>query len=262
MLKLNEIYHGDCLKIMKEIDDHSIDMIMSDPPYGTTACEWDSIIPLNEMWSCIERIIKPNGAIVITAAQPFTSLLINSNLKMFKYELIWEKTRAVDFFNAKNKPLKKHENIVIFSKSTCANCSDKKMKYNPQNLIKCDNVVDGTRKGDTYKGHKLNRDSHKQNHYQEYTNYPHSILKFNSASNIIHPTQKPVKLFEYLIKTYTDENNLVLDFCVGSGTTGIACLNTNRNFILIEKDDEYFNRAKNRINEHKSKNTLKGLIEF
>ena len=239
---------GDCLEKMKEIPDGSVDMILTDPPYGTTACKWDSIIPLEPMWEQLNRIIKPNGAIVMTASQPFTTKLISSNYKMFKYCWVWDKVSKTDVFNAKNKPLKQNEDICIFSKGTTANGSNRKMKYFPQGVMAGNRKNSNNRVSAGYMGKA--RPSHKKEHVYHGSNYPSSIVRFSNAdrSNCVHPTQKPVALMEYLIKTYTNENETVLDFTMGSGTTGVACKNTKRNFIGIEKDEKYFKIAEERIN--------------
>lgn len=226
---------GDCLERMKEIQSGSADMILADVPYGTTACAWDSIIPLEPMWEQLKRIIKPNGAIVMTASQPFTTTLIASNIKMFKYCWVWEKSRFANQMLAKIQPLKIHEDIVIFSNGTA--------KYYPQGLIGCNKITrQGANVSDNNGGGKR-----KTEYLQTNTNYPRTIQKFKSESKTIHSTQKPVALMEYLIKTYTNETETVLDFTFGSGTTGVACKNLNRKFIGIELDDHYFEIGKNRI---------------
>lgn len=245
------LMQGDCLELMKTIPDGSVDLILTDPPYGTTACKWDTVIPFNLMWQQLKRIIKPNGAIVLFGAEPFSSLLRSSNLNMYKYDWIWSKSRALGFTNAKNKPMNKHEVISVFSSGTCANGSKNKMPYFPQGLISYGKTVSGIKscKADLLEGgHKFSRKSHKKSFIQEFTNYPNQILEFKNEGKTIHPTQKPVALLEYLIKTYTQENETVLDFTMGSGSTGVACMNTNRNFIGIELDEKYFEIAKNRIN--------------
>jgi len=236
------LIQGDCLERMKEIPDGSVDMILTDPPYGTTACKWDSIIPLEPMWEQLKRIIKPNGAIVMTASQPFTTILISSNYKMFKYCWVWEKSKATGHLNAKKRPLVKHEDIVVFYGKQCT--------YNPQELLKKDfpTISRGDRgsKGFGSSGEcygLANRDA-----IQTHTNYPLSITKHTVDSKAkFHPTQKPVALMEYLIKTYTNEDETVLDFTMGSGSTGVACKNLSRSFIGIELDEGYFNIAKERI---------------
>ena len=237
---------GDCLEKMKDIPDKSIDMILCDLPYGTTACKWDTIIPFDKLWEQYERIIKPNGAIVLTASQPFTSALVMSNPKMFKYEWIWEKTIATNFMFVKKQPAKKHENILVFYK--------KQPTYNVQfesgtpyydkrthrykNGIGCEreSIADVMKQGV------------KKPIQNEGKRYPSTIQKFSNGNNSnIHPTQKPVALFEYLLKTYSNENMTIFDPCMGSGTTGVACQNLNRKFIGIEKDETYFKIAQDRI---------------
>jgi len=247
---VNKVHCADCLEFMKDMLDKSIDMILCDLPYGTTACKWDTVIPFEPLWEQYKRIIKDNGAIVLTASQPFTSALVMSNIKMFKYEWIWEKTRPGGFAHSKNKPMKKHENILVFSHGTTVHekQSVKRMRYNPQDLVykptqrkqsastKASNTFFSKRKG------------HKDRYAVDYTNYPTTIIKYQNNDRGLHPTQKPVALFEYLIKTYANEGDLVLDNCAGSGTTGVACINTKRNFILIEKEEKYVKLAEERIN--------------
>jgi site-specific DNA-methyltransferase (adenine-specific) len=229
-----KLMQGDCLELMKDIQDKSIDMILCDLPYGTTRNKWDSIIPLEPLWEQYKRIIKDNGAIVLTAQTPFDKVLGASNLDMLRYEWIWEKTESTGFLNAKKMPLKKHENILVFYK--------KLPTYNPQftkgtpysyqkDGISSDNY------GDSKGTNKI---------INEGKRYPVSIITFKKDKGL-HPTQKPVALCEYLIKTYTNEGETVLDNCMGSGTTGVACKNLNRNFIGIELDEEYFKIAKERI---------------
>ena len=229
---------GDCLERMKEIPSGSIDMILADPPYGTTACKWDSIIPLEPMWEQLKRIIKPNGAIVMTASQPFTSAVVMSNPRMFKYSLVWKKSQSTGHLNAWKMPMRAHEDILVFYK--------KLPTYNPELKDKpaanIRPITNRTKKTDCYGDHKL--DSHK---CPPDKTMPNSILQFNNAQGNKHPTQKPVELMEYLIKTYTNEGETVLDFTMGSGSTGVAAKNLNRNFIGIELDEGYFNIAKERI---------------
>ena len=232
--KINLI-QGDCLERMKEIESGSIDCVLCDPPYGTTACKWDSIIPLEPMWEQLKRVIKPNGAIVMTASQPFTTTLISSNMKMFKYCWVWEKSRFANQMLAKKQPLKIHEDIVVFSNGAA--------KYYPQGLIECNKI--------TKQGSKITDNNgggnRKTEYLQTHTNYPKTIQRFASESKTVHSTQKPVALMEYLIKTYTNEGDTVLDFACGSGTTGVAAVNLDRKFIGIELDESYFNIAKERI---------------
>ena len=233
-----KLYKGDCLEIMRVIPDKSVDMILCDLPYGTTRNKWDTIIPLEELWEQYERIIKDNGAIALFAQTPFDKVLGVSNLKMLKYEWIWEKEQGTGFLNAKKMPLKNHENILIFYK--------KPPIYNPQ-----------MRKGKPY---TLERNTFTVNYGKQVDmvrtentgeRYPLTILKFKRDKEKLHPTQKPVDLLEYLIKTYTNEGEIVLDNCMGSGSTGVACLNANRKFIGIELDENYYNIACNRINNIK-----------
>ena len=237
---MNKVLHGDCLELMKDIPSGSIDAIITDPPYGTTACKWDSVIPFDLMWEQLNRIIKPNGAIVLFGSQPFTSTLIVSNLKMYRHQWIWKKSRPANFMNANYQPMKYHEDVLVFGLN--------KVNYYPIKF-----------KGN--KNHASTARSGSSNIYGLYENkagvdtndmkYPSSIIEIKSTDSTknLHPTQKPVALMEYLIKTYTNENETVLDFTMGSGTTGVACVNLNRNFIGIEKDDKYFEIAKKRITD-------------
>ena len=231
------LYHGDCLNIIPELE--PVDLVLTDPPYGTTACKWDSIIPLEPMWEGLKRVIKPNGAIVMTAAQPFTTTLISSNTKMFKYCWVWDKKLSGGFAQAKNMPLKCHEDVVIFSNGATIhkNQSNRRMPYNPQGLKRIDKIAKNKPRHSQESAFG-NRPSHKDEYVQEYTNYPKSILII-SAIRGVHPTQKPVALMEYLIKTYTNEGETVLDFAAGSGTTAIASELNNRKWILIEKEEEF-----------------------
>ena len=248
MLELNKIHQGDCLEIMKDIPDGSIDMILCDLPYGTTACKWDTIIPFEPLWAEYERVIKDNGAIVLTASQPFTSALVMSNPKLFKYSIVWEKSSVTNPFMAKKQILKIHEDVCIFYK--------KQPVYNPQ-MVKREEKnkrnnnpeLKHKQRGVFGKSEMTNGDSSKD------YGLPKSILKFNREVGL-HPTQKPVTLFEYLVKTYTNEGETVLDNCIGSGTTAIAALNTNRSFIGIEKEKEYVDIANERI---KSSQLVAGL---
>ena len=256
-MKTNEnLMLGNCLELMRSIPDGSIDAIITDPPYGTTACKWDSVIPFDMMWKQLNRIIKPNGAIVLFGSEPFSSALRMSNIKNYKYDWIWEKNYSGGFILAKKQPMKYHENISVFYKN--------QPTYNPifedyslttKNRFKNSGIVNSdkmqlvgykndiqgiTRVSDEI---KLERGA-----------YPKSIQKIKGVPNAngtkLHPTQKPVELMEYLIKTYTNENETVLDFTMGSGTAGVACKNTNRNFIGIEMDKKYFEIAESRIKNH------------
>lgn len=239
MLEKNKIYNGDCLELMKEIKTKSVDMILCDLPYGTTDCKWDEIIPFEPLWEQYKRIIKDNGAIVLTSTQPFTTKLINSNFLMFRYCWYWNKNQVTGFPFAKFQPLRCVEDICVFYKQAPT--------YNPQGLIKLDKPK-VSRKSKAGVGAVYHQDSLINKEFvTEYTNYPRQVLNFKCQREGLHPTQKPVALFEYLIKTYTNEGELVLDNCIGSGTTAVACINTNRNFIGIEKDTTYYNRANERI---------------
>ena len=228
----------DCLEGMKLIDDKSIDMILCDLPYGTTACKWDTIIPFEPLWEQYERIIKDNGAIVLMASQPFTTKLIMSKLDWFRYTWVWNKKKGGNIFLAKKQPMKIHEDIVVFSK--------KPHLYNPQ-MVKRDKVKKSKNYGT---GESFGGTREKEDKVYTYTHtYPKSIIEFSNArqKGKVHPTQKPVPLFEYLIKTYTNKGEIVLDNCIGSGTTAIACINTNRKYIGFELDKQYYDIANVRI---------------
>ena len=229
------LYNGDCLEVMKSIPDKSIDMILCDLPYGTTKNKWDSVIPLDTLWEQYNRIIKDNGVILLFGSQPFTTTLNFSNISNYRYEWIWLKNNSTGFQLANKRPLKKHELISVFYK--------KQPTYNPQGLKPYGKINKRGSMGDNW-------DEMNSNEYvQQWTNYPIQLLEFPYDKSKLHSTQKPVALLEYLIKTYTNENELVLDNCMGSGSTGIACINTNRKFIGIELDNNYFNIAKDRINK-------------
>ena len=226
-----------------------VDAIITDPPYGTTACKWDSVIPMPEMWERLNKLIKPNGAIVLFGSEPFSSALRMSNIKNYKYDWVWEKNNAVGFVNAKLKPMNKHEVISVFSTGKTSNGNLNNMPYFPQGLLPFNKEgKSGNKEGkdNSYWRPSL-KSSNGGGHVQEWTNYPTTVLKFEKVQKAIHPTQKPVALLEYLIKTYTNEGETVLDFTMGSGSTGVACKNTNRNFIGIETGDKYFEIAKSRI---------------
>jgi len=242
-----DLIKGDCLEVIKSIPDASIDAVITDPPYGTTACKWDSVIPFKHMWEQLNRIIKPNGAIVLFGSEPFSSALRMSNINNYRYEIIWNKIRGSNFALANKQPLKTHENISLFYK--------KLPTYNPQmtegkpyDKTKYNGVIDES----NITGHKIKRIRKKNNGER----FPVSIQTFSmnwKRQDQIHPTQKPVTLMEYLIKTYTNENETVLDFTMGSGSTMVACQNTNRNGIGIEQDEKYFKIAEQRIKENEYK---------
>ena len=234
-MKFN-LMQGDCLEMLKEIPDGSVDMVLADPPYGTTACKWDTVIDLPAMWAELKRITKPNGAIVMTASQPFTTTLISSNMKMFRYCWVYQKPQGVDPFMAKKRPLNNIEDVVVFA--------EKQPTYNPQKTVGKPYKVVRDKKP---RLHELTGQTLKQTETVNMGDrLPTRILYFNQQRGL-HPTQKPVALMEYLIKTYTNEGETVLDFTMGSGSTGVACVNTNRNFIGIELDPDYFEIAKRRI---------------
>jgi site-specific DNA-methyltransferase (adenine-specific) len=249
MLELNTVHRGDCLEVMKLIDDKSIDMILCDLPYGTTACKWDAVIPFEPLWEQYKRISKDHAAIVLTGSQPFTSALVMSNVRWFKYCWVWYKNNPTGFHFAKTQPMRSYEDIAIFSFG--------RNKFNPikrrsritRNIngsMNCRNIY-REKAGGMYEG--MVRYPHVVNEIC----FPWNVVEFDvvpRATGTLHPTQKPVSLFEYLIRTYTDEGDCVLDNCAGSGTTGIACLNTNRRFILIEKDPHYCEVARKRIEQH------------
>ena len=227
------LMHGDCLEMMKLIPDGSVDMVLCDLPYGTTQNKWDSVIPLDLLWAHYKRIIKDDGAIVLHAGQPFSSVLTCSNLEQFKYQWTWVKTKITGVLNAKKMPVRKHEQVLIFAPG--------KTIYNAQGLVAKGTITKQGGNSDNY-GERNSAD-----YLQEWTNWPRDVLDIASQGKTVHPTQKPVPLAEYLIRTYTHEGMTVLDNCMGSGTTGVACVNTGRKFIGIERDDKYFKIAKDRI---------------
>lgn len=235
-----ELWQGDCLELMNNIPDKSVDCIITDLPYGTTQCKWDTIIPFEPLWKQYNRIIKDNGAIVLFGTEPFSSHLRLSNLKNYKYDWIWDKVKGTGFLNAKRQPMRNHELISVFYKKQCT--------YNPQKTY-------GHKMKKSYRSKDLQTDVYgemKNDYtYESTERYPRSIQVFSTdtQNSSLHPTQKPVALIEYLIKTYTNDGELVFDSCMGSGTTGVACINTNRRFIGIELDNNYFEIAKNRISE-------------
>ena len=256
MVKIENItlLNGDCLKMMKEIPDNSIDMVLCDLPYGTSASSWDKKIPMNDLWNEYKRIIKHNRAIVLFSQQPFTSLLITSNIEMWKYNWIWEKDNGTNFMNSHFCPLKITEDICVFGNGATSFVKNgENLIYNPQfSEGKPYSIISGNQKSNSavVRGGKGGRDD--VGGYKTESDgkrYPKNLIKFNRDKDKLHPTQKPVSLCEYLIQTYTNEGDVVLDNCMGSGTTGIACLNTNRKFIGMELDDTYFEIAKKRIEE-------------
>ena len=238
-----EILLGDCLDLMKDISNGSIDMILCDLPYGTTEAKWDSILPLDLLWENYKRVLKINGVVVLTSTEPFTSILNVSNLKWFKYDFIWNKLNATGHLNAKARPLKQHENISVFSNGSATSTS-LKMTYNPQGLFDVD--IDKINFETETTGKRQSRSKGKK-WKQTKSGYPKSILTFAYDKDKLHPTQKPIALFEYLIRTYSNEGELVLDNTAGSGTTAIACLKTNRQFIVMEKEQKYYDIILKRV---------------
>lgn len=247
---VNEIFNEDCLIGMQRIPDKSIDLILCDLPYGTTCCKWDILIPFEPLWKQYERIIKDNGAILLTGQQPFTTDIILSNRKIFRYEIIWEKTQKLGFLSANKMPLRGHENILVFYNSLPI--------YNPQKYKLHNKGIVRIRQqsNDRYDGYSTNRGG---KYIDDGTRFPHSVIKISNWNGALfgnntkatkHPTQKPVALFEYLIKTYTNAGQIVLDNCMGSGTTAIACINTGRNYIGFEKDENYYNVILKRIKDN------------
>lgn len=224
------LHQGCCLQLMENIEAQSVDLILCDLPYGTTQNKWDSIIPLQDLWAEYSRICR--GAIVLAGSQPFTASLVMSRADWFRYSWVWEKSAATGHLNAKRMPMKQHEDILVFSKSAA--------RYNPQGLVPFNKIM---RRGNN----GTNFGASGAENFQEFTNYPRSILRFTSDPKPVHPTQKPVALMEYLIRTYTNPGDVVLDNCMGSGTTGVACVNTGRQFIGMEKDPVYFLVASERI---------------
>ncbi len=256
-VEINKIHQGDCLQLMREIQDKSIDMILCDLPYGTTACKWDVIIPLNKLWEQYKRIIKDKGAIILFGTEPFSSKLRISNLNMYKYDWVWDKKRGNGHLIAKKRPMQQTENISIFSYGTMTNGSNRNMLYFPQmekrekprKFIKMKN-----KHSEIFNKHNY-REDYNRNDYTH--RFPKNLISLSwSLRNGLHPTEKPVKLFEYLIKTYTKEGDLVLDNCIGSGTTAVACIKTKRNFIGIEKEEKYCEIANKRIKEAKEQTNL------
>tara|TARA_Y100001937_G_scaffold72342_1_gene98414 strand:+ start:185 stop:946 length:762 start_codon:yes stop_codon:yes gene_type:complete len=242
-----KLFNDDCFNVFQEIKENSIDFILTDPPYGTSACKWDSIIPLKPMWIELQRIIKENKPIILFGSEPFSSYLRTSNIDWFKYDWIWEKQKGSNFLNYKYQPSKNYEIISVFSKGATSfvknniNCP-----YNPQMVEGTPYKIKQGKGGDAVvrEGSRTGKNIITKNNG---TRYPNAIQKFNSDKEKLHPTQKPIALLEYFIKTYTKENDIVLDFTMGSGSTGVACKNVNRRFIGIEKDKQYFKIAKERI---------------
>ncbi|WP_366533603.1 DNA-methyltransferase (plasmid) [Carnobacterium maltaromaticum] len=242
-MEINTIFNEECLKGMERLPAESIDAIICDLPYGTTACSWDTIIPFDKLWEQYRRIIKKNGAIVLFGAEPFSTALRASNLGEYKYDWYWVKNNSTGFAFAKKQPMRSVETISVFCKGTA--------RYYPQGLVSLNKTLIRERrsqsKGDIYNTENLSG----KEYFQEFSGYPNNVLKFNKESkHCFHPTQKPVELLEYLIKTYTKKNELILDNCMGSGTTAIAAINTERNYIGFEMDQEYYHKSLKRIKEN------------
>lgn len=247
-----KLYNGDCLAVMDKLIEQGVkvDAVITDPPYGTTACKWDIVIPFDEMWNRLNKLIKPTGAIALFATEPFATKLRMSNLDNYRYDWYCIKTKPSLYQHAKNRPMRAVENACVFSKSKWGHKSqlrDKRMEYNPQGISSIG--VKTVTKNFNAGGVVGERPNQIGKQYEAFTGFPNDVLEFKSITgkSCLHPTQKPVDLLEYLIRTYTNENDLVLDFTMGSGSTGVACLNTNRRFIGIEIDEKYFNIAKDRI---------------
>lgn len=249
---MTSLFNDNCLEKMLELPEKSVDLVLTDPPYGTTANKWDSVIDLKEMWLRLERVLKEDGVICLFSSQPFTSVLIASNLELYRYNWVWKKNGASQFLNAHYAPLKITEDICVFSKGTVGSLSKNKIRYYPQGLKKVDlklkNDNASLRDKYGYAGGQ-NKIGDGSEYFQEFSGYPTNILEFKNDKCEFHPTQKPVKLLEYLIQTYTKAGETVLDFTMGSGSTGVACLRTDRNFIGIELDENYFSIAKKRIED-------------
>ena len=250
-----KLMQGDCLELLKDIPDGSVDMVLADLPYGTTACKWDTCIPFEPLWEQYKRLIKPNGAIVLFGSEPFSSQLRLSNLEWFKYDWIWRHGRCANFAQAPYMALKEHEIISVFSSGGCCKTAKNRMPYNPQGVKDCYIKQHG-------KGHSDLRPSKtvQPDFVQLKTGYPKSVLDFSKEQAKHHPTQKPVALLEYLIRTYTNEGETVLDNVMGSGSTGVACVNTGRNFIGMELDPGYFEVAKRRIAEAQAQRKIEVVM--
>ena len=255
MIELDNIYNMDCLEGMKQIPDGTIDAVICDLPYGTTACPWDSVIPFEPLWEQFKRVTKPNAAIVLFGSEPFSSALRMSAIDLYKYDWIWTKNMASGFLEAKNKPMKIHETISVFSKGACSNGCKHRVTYNPQGLVKS-SILKKNVPHNVY-GNRKSREAG-STFTQEQANYPVSVLPFDiePLSTRFHPTQKPVDLLRYLVLTYTNEGDTVLDNCMGSGTTAIACIKERRHFIGFELSKEYFDKAVRRIKAEQAQLTL------
>jgi len=244
--ELGKLYHGNCLEIMPQLE--PVDLVICDLPYGTTACKWDTVIPFKPLWKQYKRLINDDGAILLMAMQPFTSALVMSNIGWFKYEWIWIKNSGADVLMAKNKPLNRTESVLVFSNATFGTDSKNRMKYNPQGVIRINKNISG--KNISGKNFCPGRTFKKVSFVQTHTNYPNNILKFKKDGKL-HPSQKPADLFEYLIKTYANDDDTIIDNCAGSGTTAIACERLNRKWIGIEIEEKYCEIAAKRIEQER-----------
>lgn len=260
-----KLYNGDCLAVMDKLIEQGVkvDAVITDPPYGTTACKWDTVIPFDEMWNRLNKLIKPTGAIALFATEPFATKLRMSNLDNYRYDWYCIKTKPSLYQHAKNRPMRAVENTCVFSKSKWGHKSqlkDKRMEYNPQGISSIG--VKTVTKNFNAGGVVGERPNQIGKQYEAFTGFPNDVLEFKSITgkSCLHPTQKPVDLLEYLIRTYTNENDLVLDFTMGSGSTGVACINTNRKFIGVEINEKYFNIAKDRIEAATLSNRQKRLF--
>jgi site-specific DNA-methyltransferase (adenine-specific) len=260
-----KLYNGDCLAVMDKLIEQGVkvDAIITDPPYGTTACKWDIVIPFDEMWNRLNKLIKPTGAIALFATEPFATKLRMSNLDNYRYDWYCIKTKPSLYQHAKNRPMRAVENACVFSKSKWGHKSqlrDKRMEYNPQGISSIG--VKTVTKNFNAGGVVGERPNQIGKQYEAFTGFPNDVLEFKSITgkSCLHPTQKPVDLLEFLVKTYTNENDLVLDFTMGSGSTGVACINTNRKFIGVEINEKYFNIAKDRIEAATLSNKQKRLF--
>ena len=256
MLQIDAIYNMDCLEGMKQIADASVDCIICDLPYGSTCCAWDVVIPFDLLWAEYKRIRKPYAPILLFGSEPFSTMVRMSNLQEFRYDWIWVKSQAADFVHAKNRPMKNYEVISAFCQYPMGHKSklgEHRMPYYPQGLVPCHKVKNGRNKFGTNIG---KRPSQVEEYVAEYTNYPNAVVKFDQVGKKLHPTQKPVKLVEYLIRTYTENDALVLDNCMGSGTTAVAAIKSGRHYIGFETNKEYFDIAQGRIDEIRRNPTL------
>lgn len=258
-MEVNQVYQMDALELLRTLEPQSVDAIITDLPYGTTGCDWDTVIPFAPMWEAVKRALKPRGVFVTTASQPFTSALVASNFAMFKYSWIWVKDGATGFPHAANMPMKDYEDVCVFSSGAIghAHLVSNRMTYNPQGLVPYGKEKHHTNRG--FEG-KMERASQKDIYVTEFTNYPHMVQRFPSEQRTVHPTQKPVEMYAYLIRTYTQPNDLVVDMCCGSGTTAAACIATGRHYIVGDSDPHYCEVTRLRL-QHTSKQELAAALQ-